>query len=356
VVDFGGGTLDLSWVQLDLDQAPSKSPLGFILKWGEKRFDPAGAGKAGSGQKPRLAKVLAKAGLNLGGTDLDGWIVDYLCETEGLPRSPWLLRLAERLKIQLSSQPIAQESYFDEETFTSVELRLDRSVFEQILADRGFFAQLDGALDQVKQQAQQLGIALENLDAVLLVGGTSQIPAVRRWLEAQVDPELIRGDRPFEAIAQGALLLGQGVEVQDFLYHSYGLRYWNSRRQAHDWHRLIVSGQFYPMVEPVELTLGASVENQPSIELLLGELGSSGGGMEVFFEGDRLITKTTESRVKVLNETAKSIARLMPLGSPGVDRVRILFRVDESRFLRITVEDLLTLETLVEDQVVVRLS
>jgi hypothetical protein len=33
-----------------------------------------------------------------------------------------------------------------------------------------------------------------------------------------------------------------------------------------------------------------------------------------------------------------------------------LFRVDESRFLRITVEDLLTLETLVEDQVVVRLS
>jgi hypothetical protein len=33
-----------------------------------------------------------------------------------------------------------------------------------------------------------------------------------------------------------------------------------------------------------------------------------------------------------------------------------LFRVDESRFLRITVEDLLTLETLVEDQVVVQLS
>jgi molecular chaperone DnaK (HSP70) len=354
VVDFGGGTLDLALVQLDLDQAVGKAPLGFLLKWGEKRFDPPGS--AGSGQKPKLAKVLAKAGLNLGGADLDGWIVDYLCETQGLPRSPWLLRLAERLKIQLSSQPIAQESYFDEETFTTVDLRLDRTVFEQLLTDRGFFDQLDGALGQVQQQAQQLGIGFDQLAAVLLVGGTSQVPAVRRWLEAQVDPALIRGDRPFEAIAQGALLLGQGVEVKDFLYHSYGLRYWNSRRQAHDWHRLIVSGQSYPMAEPVELTLGASVENQPSIELLLGELGSSGGGMEVFFDGDRLITKTTESRVKVLNETAKAIAQLMPLGSPGVDRVRILFRVDESRFLRITVEDLLTLETLVEDQVVVRLS
>ncbi len=356
VVDFGGGTLDLALVQLDLDQAVGKSPLGFLLKWGEKRFDQTSSGNAGSGQKPRLAKVLAKAGLNLGGADLDGWIVDYFCETQGLPRSPWLLRLAERLKIQLSSGPIAQESYFDEETFTSVELRLDRDVFEQILTDRGFFGQLNGALGQVQQQALQAGIALGDVDAVLLVGGTSQIPAVQRWLEGQVDPGLIRGDRPFEAIAQGALLLGQGVAVEDFLYHSYGLRYWNSRRQAHDWHRLIVSGQFYPMVEPVELVLGASVENQPSIELLLGELASSGGGMEVFFDGDRLITKTTESRVKVLNETAKSIARLMPLGSPGVDRVRILFRVDESRFLRITVEDLLTLETLMEDQVVVQLS
>jgi molecular chaperone DnaK (HSP70) len=358
VVDFGGGTLDLSLVQLDLDQAAGKSPLGFILRWGEKRFDqPAKTGSGpGAGQRPKLAKVLAKAGLNLGGTDLDGWIVDYFCETQGLPRSPWLLRLAERLKIQLSSQPIAVESYFDEETFTSIELRLDRAVFEQILADRGFLAQLDGALAQVRQQAEALGIELGQLDAVLLVGGTSQVPAVRRWLEQQVNPGLIRGDRPFEAIAQGALLLGQGMEVQDFLYHSYGLRYWNGRRQAHDWHQLIAAGQFYPMVQPVELTLGASVDNQPSIELLLGELGRSGGGMEVFFDGDRLVTKQTESTVKVLNETARAIARLEPLGSPGVDRVRIRFRVDESRFLRITVEDLLTLETLMEDQVVVQLS
>jgi len=40
---------------------------------------------------------------------------------------------------------------------------------------------------------------------------------------------------------------------------------------------LIKAGQPYPMSEPVELVLGASVENQPSIELVIGELGAKPG-------------------------------------------------------------------------------
>ena len=46
----------------------------------------------------------------------------------------------------------------------------------------------------------------------------------------------------------------------------------------------------------------------------------------------------------------------MPLGFPGSDRIRVLFSVDGDRFLRMTVEDLLTMEMLLEDQVVVQLS
>jgi len=48
--------------------------------------------------------------------------------------------------------------------------------------------------------------------------------------------------------------------------------------------------------------------------------------------------------------------RLTPPGYPGSDRIKVLFRVDEQRFLRITVEDLLTNETLLEDKPVVQLS
>ena len=92
VVDFGGGTLDLSLVRLDNSQ--QKQPLGFILKWGEKSF-----GKS-SNQKPKIARVLAKAGQNLGGSDIDNWLVDYFVKNKGIEKTPLTTRLAEKLKIQ----------------------------------------------------------------------------------------------------------------------------------------------------------------------------------------------------------------------------------------------------------------
>ncbi|RMH78037.1 MAG: Hsp70 family protein [Cyanobacteria bacterium J007] len=353
VVDFGGGTLDLSLVRLD--GTAGNRPLGFILKWGEKMFAES------SGQKAKTARVLAKAGKNLGGSDLDNWLVDYFAATQGVEKTPLTTRLAERLKISLSLQKQAKEVYFNDETLESYELALDRDGFQQILAEHDFFASLDEAMTQVLQQARRQGVEVDDIDGVLLVGGTAQIPAVQRWIGEYFDESKVRRDRPFEAIATGALQLNRGVEVQDFLYHSYGIRYWNHRNKRHDWHPLIKSGQAYPMADPVELVLGASVDNQPSIELIIGELGAPTGGTEVYFDGDRLVTRTLASgtqSVQPLNDRdgARSIAQLTPPGNPGSDRVKVFFRVDRDRFLRITVEDLLTNETLVGDRPVVQLS
>ncbi|MEG4068378.1 Hsp70 family protein [Microcoleus sp. Pol11C2] len=352
VIDFGGGTLDLSLVRLDASS--DKKPLGFILKWGEKLLAES------SSQKTKVARVLAKAGQNLGGSDIDNWLVDYFVKTKGLAKSPITTRLAERLKIQLSLVNQAVEVYFDDENFESYELELDRTRFESILAEHQFFDKLDECMNQVLQQARRQGLEIGDIDAVLLVGGTVQIPAVGRWVQQYFDPAKIRCDKPFEAIAQGALQLSQGLEIKDFLYHSYGIRYWNRRDNCHSWHSLIKSGQSYPMSEPVELVLGASLENQPSIELIIGELGAETGCTEIYFDGDRLITRQLagQTSVQPLNdkEGARSIAQLTPPGYPGSDRIKIFFRVDEQRFLRITVEDLLTNETLLEDKPVVQLS
>ena len=352
VIDFGGGTLDLSVVRLDASS--DKKPLGFILKWGEKLLAESSA------QKTKVARVLAKAGQNLGGSDIDNWLVDYFFKTKGLPKSPITTRLAERLKIQLSLVNQAVEVYFDDENLESYELELDRSRFESILAEHQFFDNLDECMNQVLQQGRRQGLEIGDIDAVLLVGGTVQIPAVGRWVQQYFEPAKIRCDKPFEAIAQGALQLSQGLEIKDFLYHSYGIRYWNRRENCHSWHSLIKSGQSYPMSEPVELVLGASLENQPSIELIVGELGAETGGTEIYFDGDRLITRqlAAQRSVQPLNDKdgARSIAQLTPPGYPGSDRIKVLFRVDEQRFLRITVEDLLTNETLLEDKPVVQLS
>lgn len=355
VVDFGGGTLDLSVVRLEAGGKAPNQPLGFILKWGEKSFAES------SGQKVKTARVLAKAGQNLGGSDLDNWLVDYFVQTQGLAKSPIATRLAERLKIQLSLQTQASEVYFNEETFESYELELERDRFEKILKDRLFFKQLDESMIQVLQQARRQGIEVADIDAVLLVGGTSQIPAVQTWVQQYFAPEKIRAGRPLDAIATGALQLTQGIEVKDFLYHSYGIRYWDRRQNAHNWHPIIKAGQPYPMTEPVELLLGASMPNQPKIELVLGELGNDSAATEVYFDGDRLVTRPvvgTQATVKPLNDTegGRSIAQLNPLGNPGTDRIKVRFRIDDRRFLRIWVEDLLTMETLLDDRAVIQLS
>jgi molecular chaperone DnaK (HSP70) len=355
VIDFGGGTLDLSLVQLGGNDPAKSKQIGFILKWGQKSFVEQ------SGQKPKIARVLAKAGQNLGGSDLDHWVTDYFSKTQDIAATPLITRLAERLKIQLSLQTQAQEVYFNDETFESYDLSLTRDRFEQILRDHQFFESLDTAMEQVLQQARRQGLAVADIDAVLLVGGTVQIPAVQMWVKQYFDESKIRCEKPFEAIAQGALQLSQGIELKDFLYHGYGIRYWDRRQNRHNWHPLIKPGQPYPSDNPVELVLGASVENQPSIELIVGELGTENAQTEVYFDGDRLVTRNLSSgqtSVQPLNdrEGARSIANLDPPGVPGCDRIKVQFQVDEHRFLRITVEDLLTAQTLVEDQPVVQLS
>jgi molecular chaperone DnaK (HSP70) len=355
VIDFGGGTLDLSLVSLDQVKQAKTKPLGFLLKWGDKTL------AEDSKQKTKTARVLAKAGQNLGGTDIDNWIVDYFAKKLGLPVSSLTTRLAERLKIQLSTQDKASEVYFNDQTFESYEMDLDRHTFENILKENGFFDKLHDVMMTLLQQARRYGIEIDDINAVLLVGGTVQLPVVQTWIEQYFEPEKIRRQLPFEAIAHGALQITQGIELKDYLYHSYGVRYWDRRNQHHSWHPIIKTGQPYPMNQPVELVLGASMENQPSIELIIGELGAEIGGTEVYFDGNRLITRQIDSRtttVKPLNDKAgaSKIAKLSPPGFPGSDRIKIYFQVDEQRFLRITVEDLLTNNTLVENQLVAKLS
>ena len=354
VVDFGGGTLDFSLVQLDLAPA-ERQQLGFILKWGDKLFGES------SGQKPRLAKVLAKTGTNLGGSDIDNWLADYFARDRGQTATPQLVALAEQLKIQLTFQETGEVSWADAVTGETTTMALARGEFEQILKERGLFAQLDDLMQRTLQEGRRRGIETQAIDAVLLVGGTAQIPAVQTWATEYFPAEKIRCDKPFTAVAIGALQVGDRLELEDFLYHSYGVRYWNQRDNCHSWHPIINAGQPYPTREPVEIILGASLEGQPSIELVVGELGEAKAGRtEVVFEGDRLVTREvggSEATVKPLNDTdtAKTIAVLDPPGTPGRDRIKVRFRVDDCRQLRITVEDLLVQRTLLADRVVVEL-
>ncbi|WP_271252101.1 Hsp70 family protein [Pseudanabaena sp. Chao 1811] len=356
VVDFGGGTLDLSLVKLSLapaqpESSQAKSPLGFLLKWGDRTVKNSSDANS---QNSQTAKVFAKTGQNLGGIDIDNWIIDYFHKELGVPKNSLVTRLAERIKIALSSSESATEVYFNDQTFESYDLTLTRSQLNQILEQQKFFTNLDSALDRIRQQATRQNLDLDQIDAILLVGGTSQIPAVKDWALLHFPSEKVKADKPFEAIAHGAI--SQGWELKDFLYHSYGIRYWDKRYKKHNWHTIVKSGATYPLEKPVELTLGASIPNQPSIELVIGELGET--NVEVYFEDQRLVTRVLEGKqvaVQILNENSKVIANLEPLGQTGSDRIKVFFQVDEKRTLRITVLDLLTKQDLLNNMPVAQL-
>jgi molecular chaperone DnaK (HSP70) len=350
VIDFGGGTLDFSLVKLTLGQIETelnqpKFPLGFLLKLGDRLIKNTATS---NNQSLPTAKVLAKTGQNLGGIDIDNWIIDYFHQKLGLPKNSLVMRLAERIKIGLSNHESVTEVYFNDQTFESYDLTLTRSQLNQILEQQQFFHNLDCALDRIRQQATRQNIDLSQIDAVLLVGGTSQIPAVKEWVARHFSSDQTKADKPFEAIAHGAI--AQGWELKDFLYHSYGVRYWDKRYKKHNWHPIIKSGEIYPFSKPVELTLSASIPNQPRIELMIGELSET--NVEVYFEDQRLLTRVLDNNqiaVQILNQDSQVIAKLDPLGQTGGDRIKVFFQVDQHRTLRITVQDLLTNLNLIEN-------
>lgn len=341
VFDFGGGTLDISIV--DLHQG-SNQKLGFLLS---------------SNQKLKRAKIIAKFGTNLGGVDIDNWLFEYFHKTTNIARSSLTMFLVEKIKIKLSQSEQAEEFYFDSKNLETYDLQLNQSQYLQILEEHGFISTIKDSLEKVLAQASSNGLTKEEIEAVLLVGGSSQIPWVKDCLAQYFPREKIHRDHSLDAVAKGALSLGRKLEVDDFLYHSYGVRYWDRRKNQHSWHTLIKAGQTYPTEKPFELTLGASLPNQTTIELVIGEIGQDINSREVYLDQNQLVTRQLQSgsfQVQPLNDQddTRAIAQLNPPGIPGTDRLKIEFQVDKERFLRISVEDIFTGETLTKDQIVVR--
>lgn len=270
------------------------------------------------------------------------------------------MHLLEKLKINLSYLEKADEFYFDSKNMETYDLQLNQDQYLQILDEHGFSKTIERSLEKVLNQAAIAGVNREDIEAILLVGGSSQIPSVKDCLSKYFDKGKIQIDHCLDAVAKGALMLGRKLEIDDFLYHSYGVRYWDRRKNQHSWHILIKAGQGYPTIDPVELVLGASLPEQTSIELVVGEIGQDFNTREVFLDQNGLFTHTVEAsayQVEPLNDRddTRSIAKLNPPGVPGTDRLRIDFMIDKDRFLRITVEDIFTGETLTKDQILVRL-
>ncbi len=336
VVDFGGSTIDFSLVILEGGEGKA-SPIAQLLRFNGQDLE--GVSK----QSLRCAKVLGKAGLQLGGRDLDRWIANSLFP-ETTP-SETLLNAAEKLKCRLSNEKLGNwdqiiEFSFEENKNLQKELCLSRSQFEEILITRGFIDSVSELLKKTLAGGRSNNCSLEDLDGVMLIGGGSQIPLLKKWLKEQTSPNNLLTPPPIEAVAIGALTLTPGVKVRDILSRGISLRCWDKRAESHIWHPLFVRGQTWPTNKSLEIVLAANHVNQFELELMIGEPNSKGGNEVIYVNGIPTIkSKTEHENLTPISERPFTV-KLNPPGQPGQDCLKLEFSINEQSQLEVEGFDL----------------
>ncbi|MFO7627979.1 MAG: Hsp70 family protein [Prochlorococcaceae cyanobacterium] len=330
VVDLGGGTIDLSLVRLEGGEGRA-APMAQLLRF-------AGRDLLDSRQRLRCARVLGKAGLALGGRDIDRWLAEHLCP--GSPLTAALLDVAEQLKLALSSDTEAMAIWSDG-SGPSRTLQLQRHELEAVLRQQGLLAQLDRLLEEILAAGRRHGLALSNIDAVLPVGGSSRIPLIQRWLQERCSGIPLRSERPLEAVALGALALTPGVTVRDVLSHGVALRCWDRRSARHRWHPLFVAGQSWPTQQPLELALACSEDQQESLELVLGEPQPLSRGEVLYEDGRPVLQQRQAGDATVIPWPQAALScQLDPPGRSGEDRLWLRFSIDAEAQLVVEISDL----------------
>ena len=176
-----------------------------------------------------IVEVLATAGdTRLGGDDFDQRIMDYLVDefkkTEGLDlrgdkaAMQRLKEAAEKAKIELSGMTTTAVNLpyitADMTGPKHLDVTLTRAKFNELTADL-----VERTLKPVRQSLADAGLKPADLDKVLLVGGSTRIPAVQEAVKNITGKEGFKGINPDECVALGAAIQG-GVltgDVQDIL-------------------------------------------------------------------------------------------------------------------------------------------
>jgi molecular chaperone DnaK (HSP70) len=345
-IDFGGGTLDVCLVRLPA--SPDIQQWGQYVKPSEATV-PIPDGNHGS-----QAEVIAKSGQSMGGDDVDWWLVEHFAQTLNHPLRPadrhFLKQIMERVKIQLSEMESVTEVWFDPVTNCAENITYNRQELCQILHQHGLLQVLQNTIEEVISLAFQKGILKGEICHILLVGGATLIPSVQERIMAMLPNATVHKDKPFEAVAHGALMIHQGLGLQDRLFHSYAMRYWDSYQQQWQYQPLFRAGQNYPTKLPVSLTLRASQPEQIYVDLVLGELEKhQRGNVEIIFDGEKLITQVHQQPQESFtplkqDETGAAapqiVAELVPRGVVGQDRLQLSFSISDRRELLVTVDDL----------------
>ena len=194
VYDLGGGTFDVSVLEIyQVDGQPQ-------------------------------IEVKATSGDNrLGGDDFDHVIVEWITseylkssgidlkkDTQAMSR---LREAAEKAKIELSGTSMSQINLpfitMKDGQPEHLDLSLSRAKFEDLISDL-----VERTMSPTRRAMKDAGIGKGDVDKVILVGGSTRVPAVQEAIESEVGKSPFKGINPDEAVALGAALQA-GIIVGD---------------------------------------------------------------------------------------------------------------------------------------------
>ncbi len=296
VYDLGGGTFDVSVLEIDNG----------------------------------VIEVLATAGNNrLGGDDFDNCVVDYLisefkrANKIDLSKDPSALQrvkeAAEKAKIELSG---LSSTEINLPFITSnrsgplhMDITLSRTKFDELTAHL-----VKATMEPVGQAIRDSGLSTGDINKVLLVGGSSRIPAVQEAVKKFVGKEPSKGINPDECVALGAALQA-GVligEVKDLLLLDVMPLSLGIETLGGVYSKIIERNTTLPIKKSQVFTTAANF--QPSVEIHV-------------LQGEREMARYN----KTLGKFKLNGIRRAPRGVPQIE---VTFNIDANGIVNVSAKDL----------------
>ena len=296
VYDLGGGTFDVSIIEM------------------------------GDG----VQEVLATAGNNhLGGDDFDqrvmNWIIDEFKKTSGIDlrgdkmAMQRLKEAAEKAKIELSGVTSSDINLpyitVDATGPKHLELTLTRAKFNELTADL-----VESTMGPVRQAMSDSGLSTSEIDKVLMVGGSSRIPAVQEEIKKFIGKEPFKGINPDECVAIGAALQAgvmggevKGLLLLDVTPLSLGIETMGGINT-----KIIDRNTTIPVKK--SQIFSTAVDNQPSVEVHV-------------LQGEREFAKDNKT-LGVFH-----LDGIMP-ARRGVPQIEVTFDIDANGIVHVSAKDL----------------